>query len=210
MGRTSHPYPSHTFFIDKNNCQSVGDKYATMCNSAEAKLKFTKEQDGRESTYEVIVNNFNLDLKLYADTMILSWLLDTSEKVGIDYQIKKYFQIDMVSFSQVVKKGEDFSSVELEKATQYAAEDALMTLKLFNKQLEIFKQRGEEELLNIAFELEFNFIYVLASIEQKGIKVDVELLKKYNEESDETKKQLLGEQIASTVVGVSLGIRNTG
>ncbi|GAB1467007.1 hypothetical protein MASR2M54_25070 [Aliarcobacter cryaerophilus] len=94
--------------------------------------------------------------------MILSWLLDTSEKVGIDYQIKKYFQIDMVSFSQVVKKGEDFSSVELEKATQYAAEDALMTLKLFNKQLEIFKQRGEDELLSIAFELEFNFIYVLA------------------------------------------------
>ena len=73
----------------------------------------------------------------------------------------------MVSFSQVVKKGEDFSSVELEKATQYAAEDALMTLKLFNKQLEIFKQRGEDELLSIAFELEFNFIYVLASMEQK-------------------------------------------
>ena len=42
-----------------------------------------------------------------------------------------------------------------------------MTLKLFNKQLEIFKQRGEDELLSIAFELEFNFIYVLASMEQK-------------------------------------------
>ena len=133
--------------------------------------------------WQIIKNNFDLDLKLYADTMILSWLLDTSEKVGIDYQIKKYFQIDMVSFSQVVKKGEDFSSVELEKATQYAAEDALMTLKLFNKQLEIFKQRGEEELLNIAFELEFNFIYVLASIEQKGIKIDVKLLKEYKDRS---------------------------
>ncbi len=57
--------------------------------------------------------------------MILSWLLDTSEKVGIRViKIKKYFQIDMVSFSQVVKKGEDFSSVELEKATQCPAEDA--------------------------------------------------------------------------------------
>ena len=38
----------------------------------------------------------------------------------------------------------------------------------------------------------------------------IELLKKYNEERDEAKKQLLTEQIASTIVGVSLGIRNTG
>lgn len=73
--------------------------------------------------------------------------------------------------------------MELEKATQYAAEDALMTLKLFNKQLEIFKQRGEDELLSIAFELEFNFIYVLASMEQKGIKVDIKLLKDYKDRS---------------------------
>ncbi len=58
-----------------------------------------------------------------------------------------------------------------------------MTLKLFNKQLEIFKQRGEDELLSIAFELEFNFIYVLASMEQKGIKVDIKLLKEYKDRS---------------------------
>ncbi|QKF73416.1 DNA polymerase I, 5' -- 3' polymerase, 5' -- 3' and 3' -- 5' exonuclease [Aliarcobacter faecis] len=131
--------------------------------------------------WQIIKNNFDIELKLYADTMILSWILDTDSKVGIDYQIKKYFNIDMISFGEVVKKGEDFSSVELEKATQYAAEDALMTLKLFNKQLELFKEKREEDLLNIAFELEFNFIYVLASIEQRGIKVDVELLKKYKE-----------------------------
>ncbi|HJE03454.1 MAG TPA: DNA polymerase I [Aliarcobacter thereius] len=133
--------------------------------------------------WQIIKNNFDIDLKLYADTMILSWILDTSSKVGIDFQIKKYFNIDMLSFNQMVKKGENFSSVELEKATQYAAEDALMTLKLFNKQLEIFKEKGEEELLNIAFELEFNFIYVLAVMEQRGIKVDVNLLQDYKEKS---------------------------
>jgi len=38
----------------------------------------------------------------------------------------------------------------------------------------------------------------------------IELLKKYNDEANEEKKGLLSEQIASTIVGVSLGIRNTG
>jgi len=38
----------------------------------------------------------------------------------------------------------------------------------------------------------------------------IELLKRYRSETDSEKKQLLSEQIASTIVGVSLGLRNTG
>jgi phosphoenolpyruvate carboxylase len=38
----------------------------------------------------------------------------------------------------------------------------------------------------------------------------IELLKKYRSETDESKKKLLAEQIASTIVGTSLGLRNTG
>jgi len=122
--------------------------------------------------------------------MILSWLLNTNEKVGIDFQVEKYFKHKMISFSDIVKKGEDFSSIELNKACEYAAEDALWTLKLFNKQLEIFEQKKEKELLNIAFNLEFDFIYVLAFMEQKGIKVDIELLQKYKEKSSQYLSEL--------------------
>lgn len=131
--------------------------------------------------YEIIRNNFDIELKLYADTMILSWLLDTNEKVGLDYQIDKYFDHKMISFKDVVKKGENFSNVDVYKACEYAAEDALMTLKLFNKQLEIFKEKQSEELLKLAFDLEFDFIYVLADMENNGIKVDVNLLKELKE-----------------------------
>jgi DNA polymerase-1 len=126
--------------------------------------------------YEIIRQNFNIELKLYADTMILSWLLDTNEKVGLDYQIEKYFNHKMIAFKDVVKKGENFSNVDVSKACEYAAEDALMTLKLFNKQLETFKENEDEELLKLAFDLEFEFIYVLADMENNGIKVDVNLL----------------------------------
>mgnify|MGYP003583591620 CR=1 FL=1 len=131
--------------------------------------------------YEIIKNNFEIELKLYADTMILSWLLDTNEKVGLDYQINKYFNHKMIAFKDVVKKGENFSNVDILNACDYAAEDALMTLKLFNKQLVLFKERNSEEILKLAFDLEFDFIYVLADMENNGIKIDVNLLKELKE-----------------------------
>ena len=69
--------------------------------------------------------------------------------------------------------------------------------------------RGEEELL--ANDKMLRQTILLRKPYLTGLNIfQIELLKKYNEESDEAKKQLLGEQIASTVVGVSLGIRNTG
>jgi DNA polymerase I len=131
--------------------------------------------------FEIIKNNFDLELKLYADTMILSWLLDTNEKVGLDYQVNKYFNHKMIAFKDVVKKGENFSNVDISNACDYAAEDALMTLKLFNKQLELFEERDAQELLKLAFDLEFDFIYVLANMESNGIKIDVNLLKDLKE-----------------------------
>ncbi len=126
--------------------------------------------------YEIIRNNFDMDLSLYADTMILSWLLNSSEKVGLDFQVNKYFEHTNIAYKDIVKKGENFSNVELDKACAYASEDALMTLKLFNKQLEIFKETNNKELLKLAFDLEFDFIYVLIEMEKNGIKIDTSTL----------------------------------
>ncbi len=131
--------------------------------------------------FEIVKQNFEIELNLYADTMILAWLLNTSEKVGLDYQVDKYFDHKMISFKDVVKKGENFSNVDINKACEYAAEDALLTLKLFNKQLELFKEDENKDLLQIAFDYEFDFIKVLALMEENGIKVDVNKLKELKE-----------------------------
>ena len=157
--------------------------------------------------YQIIKHNFDVELKLYADTMILSWLLNTNEKVGLDYQIDKHFRHKMISFSDVVKKGENFSNVEISKACEYAAEDALMTLKLFNRQLEIFKEKNEEEILKLAFDVEFEFIYVLAEMENNGIKIDVELLKKYKEKSNKYISELTSK--IHEISGVEFNINST-
>lgn len=157
--------------------------------------------------YQIIKHNFDIELKLYADTMILSWLLNTNEKVGLDYQIDKHFRHKMISFSDVVKKGENFSNVEISKACEYAAEDALMTLKLFNRQLEIFKEKNEEEILKLAFDVEFEFIYVLAEMENNGIKIDVELLKEYKEKSNKYISELTSK--IHEISGVEFNINST-
>lgn len=157
--------------------------------------------------YQIIKHNFDIELKLYADTMILSWLLNTNEKVGLDYQIDKHFRHKMISFSDVVKKGENFSNVEISKACEYAAEDALMTLKLFNRQLEIFKEKNEEEILKLSFDVEFEFIYVLAEMENNGIKIDVELLKEYKEKSNKYISELTSK--IHEISGVEFNINST-
>ena len=187
--------------VDKQISLDVAKKTIEILNRYKLVLQNYKYD------WQIIKNNFEIDLKLYADTMVLSWVLDTASKVGIDYQIKKYFNVDMIAFGDVVKKGEDFSSVELEKATQYAAEDALMTLKLFNRQLEIFKEKNEEEILKLAFDVEFEFIYVLAEMENNGIKIDVELLKEYKEKSNKYISELTSK--IHEISGVEFNINST-
>ncbi len=117
-----------------------------------------------------------------SDTMILGWLLDSGSKVGLDFLAKRYLNYEMKSYKDMVKKGENFSSVDIESASLYAGEDALITLKLYNRFLEIFKERLLDRLLQEAKDVEFSFINVLIAMEQEGIKVDVEHLKTLHSE----------------------------
>jgi len=117
----------------------------------------------------VIENNFGLnDVAIYADTMILAWLLNPETNVGLDTLAKRFFNYDMVKFKDVVAKGENFSSVALEKACEYASEDAWMTLMLFHKLHEML----EPHLLELAKAVEFPFIKTLMKMEKEGIQID--------------------------------------
>ncbi len=122
----------------------------------------------------------------YGDSMILAWLLEPGSRVGLDALAKKFFGHEMIAYSKTVKKGEDFSAVTIEEAVNYASEDAWMTLKLYNKLIEMFKTAGLDELLKEAENVEFPFIPLLIKMESLGIKVDIahlEMLKKRLSES---------------------------
>ncbi|WP_320033970.1 DNA polymerase I [Halarcobacter sp.] len=134
--------------------------------------------------FSIIKNELNIELKLYADTMILAWLLNSSERVGLDALASRYFDHTMIAFKDVVKKGENFSNVDINEACNYAAEDALFTFKIYFKLLEEFKEIQAENLVKIAHNYEFDFIYVLENMEENGIKLDIEKLKELKQKSN--------------------------
>jgi len=117
----------------------------------------------------------------YGDSMILAWLLESGSKVGLDFLAKKFFNYNMISFKDTVKKGEDFSAVAIENACKYASEDAWMSLKLYNKFITMFKMAALDELLDEAKNIEYPFINVLINMESIGIKVDTNHLKMLKE-----------------------------
>ncbi len=138
---------------------------------------------------EVVKNNFNLELKLFADTMIMAWLLNSDKPVGMDKLANRLLNgYTTIAFKDIVKKGEDFSNVDLNEACKYAAEDAFITFKLYLKILELFESSNESYLMQIAKQVEFPFINVLNNMENRGIKLDISFFENLKEKS---KKNLL-------------------
>ncbi len=154
--------------------------------------------------YNIIMQNFSIFADVpEADTMIEAWLLDPSSSVGLDSLSKRYFDHETIKFKNVVKKGLDFSSVDLSEATLYAAEDAWMTLKLYT----FFKTKLEEELQKEAKEVEYPFILTLLSMENRGIKIDQEFLQKLLLKANKT-IEILTKEIYQ-LAGIEFNINST-
>lgn len=126
--------------------------------------------------FEIIRNNFGINIaKNYADTMILAWLDDPSNKVGMDELANKFFHHKTIKFEDVVKKGQIFADLDVEIASKYASEDAWITFKFYQH----LNKKLDSHLLTLAKNLEFPFIKCLLEMEKNGIKMDLEALKKF-------------------------------
>ena len=170
----------------------VGDQVEEEVAKEAIKKLFSFKIVGQNLKYDynILWHNFNfLPKTLEADTMIEAWLKDPSSSVGMDNLAKRYFDHNMVKFKDVVKKGDDFSSVDLNEACLYASEDAWMTLKLYN----FFKENLEKPLQNEAKEVEYPFIFTLLSMENEGIAVSIEFLEKLLQKANKTLELLTKE-----------------
>jgi DNA polymerase-1 len=142
---------------------------------------FTHKIVGQNLKYDlaVLYTNFGLDrLQIYSDTMVMGWLVDPTSSVGLDSLAKRYFLYDMVKFKDVVKKGEDFSCVDLDRASFYAAEDAWMSYRLYY----LLSSKLDEDLKELASSVELDFINTLLIMERAGITIDREFFKTLLEE----------------------------
>ena len=125
-------------------------------------------------------------LNVYSDSMILAWLINPESALSLDKLSDKLLGHEMVAFKDTVKKGETFASVELEDACTYAAEDAFITLKLYNLFLQKLELQNATHLIKEASDIEIPFIATLLKMEKEGIKVDSSFLEQFLVEIKDT------------------------
>lgn len=121
-------------------------------------------------------------LPIYADTMVMAWLTDSSRSLAMDNLSESLLHHEMIHFKDTVKKGENFASVEIESACRYAGEDAYITYRLYEVLREQLLTRGGEEALREAEEVEFPFTLTLLAMEKEGIAVDTAALETFKKE----------------------------
>jgi DNA polymerase I len=124
-----------------------------------------------------------IEIASYDDTLLMSYVVDAGRSDhGLDPLAQRYFNHRTIDFNEVTKAGKTrmtFDCVEIDKATEYAAEDADATLRLW----QVLKPRlAAEHMLNVYETLERPLLRVLADMERRGISIDREVLSRLSGE----------------------------
>ena len=147
---------------------------------------------GQNIKYDLIVFfHHGIDLSSVEDTMLMSYTIDAgNHRHNMNVLAEIHLDHKTIKFKDLVGSGKNqitFDKVNIDKATEYAAEDADITLrlyKLFSKKLK------EEKLLNIYELFEKPLINILAKMEIYGVKIDKELLKKTSKKFESEIKKI--------------------
>ena len=125
--------------------------------------------------------------KFLADTMLMSYVLNsTATRHGMDRLADYYLNYTTTKYTDVTgtaSKQISFSEVKLDVASDYAAEDADITLRLYNALAPMLKEKPvQEKLLK---EIEYPLVHVLSRVEQNGAKIDKKKLADHSKELGE-------------------------
>jgi DNA polymerase-1 len=120
-----------------------------------------------------IFANEGIDLQGVAhDTMLQAYVLESHRGVGLDELGQRYLGVKGVTFEELCGKGAHqicFDEVDLERATQYACEDADFTMRLHDV---LRPQIKNDARLEFVYQLEMKVSRVLFEIERTGVKID--------------------------------------
>ena len=147
---------------------------------------------GQNIKFDFIVLNQNgIHINSIEDTMLISYTLDAgNNRHNMDTLAEIHLNHKTITFKELVGTGKNklnFSDIDVAKATEYAAEDADITLRLY----ENLKERLNEEKLNKVYEyFEKPMVKLLAKLESNGIKVDANQLKKLSAEFEKKLKKI--------------------
>ncbi|MFD1697429.1 DNA polymerase I [Roseibium aestuarii] len=125
----------------------------------------------------LLMTRYGVDIAPFDDTMLLSYTLDAGKGGnGMDELSERWLGHTPIPFKEICGSGKSmitFDKVAIDKATAYAAEDADVTLRLW----QVLKPRLASERMATVYEtLERPMVPVLARMERRGISVDRQML----------------------------------
>jgi DNA polymerase I len=126
----------------------------------------------------VMFDKAGIDVAPVDDTMVMSFDLDAGRSFGhgLDELAKLHFDHECIPFKQVCGTGAKqitFDKVPLPQATEYAAEDADITLRLW---LRLKPRLGQENVARVYERVDKPLVAVIGRMERRGVKVDREYL----------------------------------
>jgi len=134
---------------------------------------------GQNVKYDILVlKNYDVEVKgKLRDTMLAHYLLEPDKRHGMDILAETYLNYEPVSITSLIgKKGVkqgNMRDVAIPEATQYAGEDADITLQLHNIfEKELPKYNAQKLFHNV----EMPLVQVLAAMEHKGVRLDTNAL----------------------------------
>ena len=143
------------------------------------------EKIGQNLKHDIkVLAKYNIEIKgKLFDTMLAHYLINPDMRHNMDVLAETYLNYSPISITELIgKKGKNQLSmrdVSLEKQTEYAVEDADITLQLkehFEKEL------GEANTQKLFDEIELPLLRVLAAMELEGINLDKAFLNSLSED----------------------------
>jgi DNA polymerase-1 len=150
---------------------------------------------GQNLKYDwLVLKRYGIVLAPFDDTMLISYVLDAGKgSHGMDELSRRHLGHQPITFADVAGTGRakvSFDHVALDRATAYAAEDADVTLRLW----QVLKPRLAAERRTTVYEtLERRLVDVLARMEERGILVDRQILSRLSGDFAQTLARLEDE-----------------
>ena len=152
-----------------------------------------------DNSRELVFHNAKFDLHVLArtfkipqsaidnanliDTLIAAWMLSPGQSgLGLDNQVMQRLQHEMIPIENLIGRGKNqitFNRAPIKEATEYGAEDAVYTLRLWEP---LKKELEKLDYVKYFFEQEMPLLKVLFQMESVGVAIDVPALKTLEQE----------------------------
>jgi DNA polymerase-1 len=166
---------------------------------------------GQNIKYDMLVmKNHGIDLQNVGfDTMIAAYVLKPESNYKMDTLSEQYLNYRCIPITELINTAKPKEQITMDQvpykiASEYAAEDADVTLRLYHK---IEYELKKISLDTLCKEIEFPLIEVLADMEFTGVRVDTKILGDINEELKKAEKRLIKEIYKEA--GVEFNINST-